>query len=112
MAERFDGRLSARRFSNEYFGGWDWLTVHDVRATKDRALARLLDAHDLGDAEIVAFGDSDNDIPLFRCADRGIAVANASDELKSLAAEVIGPSNEDSVVGFLEREWQLRSSVL
>jgi hydroxymethylpyrimidine pyrophosphatase-like HAD family hydrolase len=112
LAERFDGRLSARRFSNEYFGGWDWLTVHDVRATKDRALARLLDAHDLGDAEIVAFGDSDNDIPLFRCADRGIAVANASDELKSLAAEVIGPSNEDSVVGFLEREWQLRSSVL
>ncbi len=112
MVERFDGRLSVRRFSNEYFGGWDWLTVHDVRATKDRALATLLDACDLGDAEVVAFGDSDNDLPLFRSADRAIAVANASAELKSLAAEVIGPSSEDSVVGFLEREWRLQSSLL
>jgi len=105
LVGQFDGRLSVRRFSNEYFAGWDWLTVHDVRATKDRALATLLDARGLGDVEVIAFGDSDNDIPLFRCADRGIAVANASDELKSLAVEVIGPSSEDSVVGFLEREW-------
>jgi len=105
LVERFDGRLSVRQFSNEYFAGWDWLTIHDARATKDRALATLLDARGLGDVEVIAFGDSDNDIPLFRCADRGIAVANASDELKSLAAEVIGPSSEDSVVGFLEREW-------
>ena len=112
MVERFDGRLSVRQFSNEYFGGWDWVTVHDARATKDRALATLLEARDLGDAEVVAFGDSDNDIPLFRCADKGVAVANASAELKSLAAEVIGPSNEDSVVGFLEREWRLRNSPL
>ncbi len=112
LVERFDGRLSVRRFSNEYFGGWDWLTVHDARATKDRAVATLLETCDLDAAEVVAFGDSDNDIPLFRCADRGIAVANASDELKSLASEVIGASYEDSVVVFLEREWQLRSSLL
>lgn len=106
LLERFEDRLSVRRFSNEYFSGWDWLTVHDARATKDRALATLLDAFDLGDAEVVAFGDSDNDVPLFRVADRGIAVANASAELKSLAAEVIGPSSEDSIVEFLEREWR------
>ncbi len=112
LVERFDGRLSVRRFSNEYFCGWDWLTVHAARATKDRALATLLETCDLGDAEIVAFGDSDSDVPLFRCADRGIAVANASAELKSLAVEVIGPSSEDSIVGFLEREWQLRNSLL
>jgi len=109
LVERFDGRLSIRRFGNEYFGDWDWLTVHDVRARKDRALATLLEFHDLDGAEVVAFGDSDNDIPLFRFADRGIAVANASAELKSLAAEVIGPSSEDSVVGFLEREWRARA---
>lgn len=112
LVERFDGRLSVRQFSNEYFDGWDWLTVHDTRATKDRALATLLEARDLGDAEVVAFGDSDNDVPLFRFADRSIAVANASAELKSLATEVIGASSEDSVVGFLERDWQLRSSLL
>lgn len=112
LVERFEGRLSVRRLSNEYFGGWDWLTVHDVRATKDRALATLLEFCDFDGAEVVAFGDSDNDVPLFRFADRGVAVANASAELKSLAAEVIGPNGEDSVVRFLEREWQLRSSLL
>ena len=106
LVGRFGDRLSVRTFSNEYFGGWDWLTVHDARATKDRALATLLETRDLSDAEVVAFGDSDNDVSVFRFADRGIAVGNACAELKSLATEVIGASSEDSVIGFLEREWR------
>ena len=57
-------------------------------------------------AEVVAFGDTDCDIPLFRVADRSFAVANASTELRSLATDVIGANSEDGVVEFLEREWK------
>ncbi len=97
-------RLSVRRFSNQYFPEWDWLTVHDRRATKDQALATLVERSGLADAEVVAFGDSDNDVPLFRAAHRAFAVANASPELRALATGVIGRAEEDSVAVFIETE--------
>jgi len=106
LTEEFGDALWVRVFTNEYFSDWDWMTVHDARATKEQALSRLMDDYDLSGAEVVAFGDSDNDIPLFRIAARGVAVQNASDELKSLAETVIGPNTADSVVQFLERDWQ------
>ena len=106
MNERFGDALWVRVFTNEYFSDWDWLTVHDARATKEQALSRVMDENGLRGAEVVAFGDSDNDIPLFRFASRGVAVQNASDELKSLAETVIGPNTADSVVRFLERDWR------
>lgn len=104
LVDEFGTSLSVRRFRNDYFPGWDWLTVNDAHATKDRALALMLAMSGLADAETVAFGDSDNDLPLFRAADRGIAVGNASAELKSVADEVIGPSTEDAVVRYIERD--------
>jgi len=110
LIREFDGTLSVTVFPNLYIDDSAWLTVHSTRATKDQALATLLDMHGLSEAETVAFGDSENDIPLFRCADRAIAVGNASAEIKSLASEVIGPNNEDSVVEFLEREWRVATA--
>jgi hydroxymethylpyrimidine pyrophosphatase-like HAD family hydrolase len=106
LLDRFGRSIWARVFTNEYYSDWDWLTVHDAKATKEQALARLMDDAGLNGAEVVAFGDSDNDLPLFRFASRGIAVENASAELKSLAEEVIGPNTADSVVRYLEREWR------
>ena len=42
----------ARLFTNEYFSDWDWLTVHDARATKEQALARLIEDSALDGAEV------------------------------------------------------------
>ena len=52
------------------------------------------------------FGDHNNDIEMFQEADRAIAVANATDELKALATQVIGPNDEDSVVRYLLDYWK------
>jgi Cof subfamily protein (haloacid dehalogenase superfamily) len=106
MRARFDGHLVIRSFMSLYSEGWSWLTVNDRAATKDRAVRAMLKLKGLDDAEIVAFGDSDNDVPLFRIADRAVAVANASEELKKMASTVIGPCDSDSVIDFLEREWR------
>lgn len=102
---RFGPELTTRRFTNEYYRDWDWLTIHDGRAGKDKALAWLLTEFGLGESEVVAFGDSDSDVPLFRFADRGIAVDNALAELRSIATEIIGHSSQDSVIAYLERDW-------
>lgn len=46
-----------------------------------------------------------NDIKMFQMADRGIAVANATEALKRHATRVIGPNDEDSVVQFIREDW-------
>ena len=49
-------------------------------------------------AELVVFGDNDNDVPMFEVADRALAVENATEKLRAYASEVIGPNESDSVV--------------
>ena len=51
---------------------------------------------------MVVFGDSVNDIPMFKAADEAYAVANAIDELKAAATAVIGSNEEDAVAAFLK----------
>ena len=47
---------------------------------------------DLAGAEVVAFGDEDNDAGLFALADRSVAVGNAIPALQEGATEVVGPN--------------------
>ncbi len=105
LEDEFRGRLSLVDFDSLYFTGWHWMTVHDARATKGQALLDMLRREGLESAEVVAFGDTDGDIPLFHVADRSIAVANASKKLMAMATGVTGANYEDGVVEFLERDW-------
>ena len=56
---------------------------------------------DLGFERLVVFGDSVNDLPLFRVADESYAVANAIAEAREAATAVIGSNEEDAVAVFL-----------
>ncbi len=55
----------------------------------------------VGADRIVAFGDSQNDISLFREADLALCVANGSDEAKAVADAVIGANTADGVAEYL-----------
>lgn len=48
--------------------------------------------------ETVAFGNADNDIPMLQQAKYSYAVANASENLKKVASEVIGPMKDHAVL--------------
>ena len=61
-------------------------------------------------ADVTVFGDMVNDISMFRAAGRSVAVANADEELKAHADEVIGPHTDDSVVEYLRRQWAQRGA--
>jgi hypothetical protein len=54
-------------------------------------------------AETLAFGDMPNDIPMFAWAGRGVAMANAHEELLSVADEVTSSNDEDGIALVLER---------
>lgn len=54
-------------------------------------------------ADTLAFGDMPNDIPMFAWASRGVAMANAHEELKAVADEVTASNEEDGIAVVLER---------
>ena len=105
VLEIYAGFVETHLFENQYSPGWHWLTVHDYRATKDQAIRLLVDRYVLSGKEIVVFGDQSNDLKMFQIADRSVAVANATEELKRRADILIGSNEEDSVMKFIADDW-------
>ena len=66
--------------------------------SKGTALHRFCTAHDIDPQEVIAFGDSENDIPMMEYAGTCVAVDNAMDEVKAVA-HAICPSVDDDGVG-------------
>jgi 5-amino-6-(5-phospho-D-ribitylamino)uracil phosphatase len=95
-------------FDDLYFPGWPWLTVHDRRATKDQAIHRLARDYGLESHERVVFGDQLNDVGMFRVAHRGIAVANAVEQVRQHASQIIGHHSEHAVAHFIREDWSPR----
>lgn len=81
---------------------WDeyWVEVCPRNCTKAKAILKMKEQY--GFRKVVAFGDSVNDMPMFRAADEAYAVSNALEALKEIATGVIGGNNEDAVARFLE----------
>lgn len=76
--------------------------ITDVRATKGTALLWLCDHLGVAVADTVAFGDSGNDLSMIEVAGDGVAMGNASPEVKA-AADHVAPSCTDSgVARYLE----------
>ena len=80
---------------------WDeyWLEICPKGCTKAKAILKL--KQELGFRKLVVFGDSVNDLSMFRIADEAYAVACAIPELKNAATAVIGSNEEDAVAQFL-----------
>ena len=81
---------------------WDeyWVEVCPRNCTKAKAILKMKEQY--GFRKVVAFGDSVNDMPMFRAADEAYAVSNALEALKEIATGVIGGNNEDAVARVLE----------
>lgn len=79
-----------------------WYEVYSITASKANAVLQLKEI--TGADEIVCFGDSDNDLPMFLVADRSYAVENATVEVKAAADGIIGSNEANGVPMFIERE--------
>ena len=82
-------------FQQEIYRTEYWCEIMPKTANKAEAGRRLKEI--LHCDELVVFGDSLNDIPLFEIADYSYAVGNSNDKLKRIATEVIGYNDKDSV---------------
>ncbi|OCG24701.1 hypothetical protein A9G11_03345 [Gilliamella sp. wkB108] len=91
---------------NEFSCEWSWSNRADVAIkgnTKGNGLKHWAEHEQIGLNEIVAFGDSYNDISMLTIAGLGIAMGNADDEVKAQANYAIGDNNSASIATELEK---------
>ena len=78
-----------------------WWTVRWISSLRQEEkalrLRRILEYYCLTKDEAMAFGDGNNDIDMLRAVGTGVAMANGSDELKSIADDICGDVAEDGV---------------
>ena len=88
-------------FQKDVYRDEYWLEIAPRNSTKAKSILKLKEEY--GFDKLVVFGDSVNDIPMFKIADEAYAVSNAVDELKALATGIIGSNEEDAVAVYLSK---------
>ncbi len=76
-----------------------WCEIMPAKASKANAIEKLKAMW--GCSRVVSFGDAVNDLPMFSISDVSCAVANAVDELKAAATEIIESNEDDGVAKWL-----------
>lgn len=87
---------------------WIDALVHGV--DKANGVAQVLEALEATPEQALGFGDSMNDAGMMRVLPHGVAVANAMGSLKELCAFEIGPNDQASVIGALDRIAAIREA--
>lgn len=85
------------------------LEITDRCATKGKGLLALADHLHISPEEIIAFGDSDNDIEMFKSVGIGVAMANAIPETLAAADRITASNDEDGVARGIE-QWVLNQT--
>lgn len=111
-----EGRAAVRRLAAAFAGelrfGWaevagyphlSFVNVVAASVSKATGLRALADAYGVPLAEVVAVGDSHNDLPLLAAAGLGVAMANAPAAVRAQVSHVTESVEADGLAVFIER---------
>ncbi|MBG9982036.1 HAD family hydrolase [Aerococcaceae bacterium DSM 111020] len=84
-----------------------YLEVFHKDVSKGQTLEHLAEILDIDMEEIVAVGDGNNDISMIQQAGVGIAVENATPELKAVSDDITGSNNDEGLLQVLEKYFNL-----
>lgn len=99
LAERVKDSLSIPAEVSS--AGNPFVVITAANVTKATALARLCERNELQPQNVVAFGDSWNDLEMLQWAGLGVAMGNANDDVKAAADAMAGSHDDDGVAAFL-----------
>lgn len=85
------------------FPTWRFVNIVSEKANKKRAFERLLAYYRLQPHQVASFGDSHSDLEFIRLAGWGVAMGDASEDVKQAARFVTRTVDEDGVVVALMR---------
>ena len=101
LHSHLDAAFGDRAYVVRVPGRRAWVEVNHPEARKDVALLALASRLGVAPDEIVYFGDSLNDLVVFRALDHCVAVDNARPEVKALAWRTALSNNDDGVARML-----------
>lgn len=83
----------------------DWLfaSVISERACKVEGFQQLLDYHGVSADQVIAFGDAQSDMTFLSLAGVGVAMGNATDDVKAVADVQAAPVWDDGVAEVIEQ---------
>ena len=87
-------------YQSDIYTNEQWLEIMPLEASKSNAIKQLRTMLDC--EKLIVFGDGKNDIDMFQMADESYAVANAHEELKKYATDVILSNDDDGVAQWLK----------
>ncbi|MDT2047184.1 Cof-type HAD-IIB family hydrolase [Priestia flexa] len=96
LQKQLDGQLSVMR-SKPYF-----LEFTEVGVTKGTSLNFLIQKLGITREEVIAMGDSYNDVAMIEFAGLGVAMGNAPEDIKKLANHVTDTNMDDGVAKVVE----------
>ena len=77
---------------------WDRaVDIIPANGGKGLGIENILKFYGIPKSQAMAFGDGNNDIEMLKAVGNGIAMANASDELKAVSDEICGDVSEDGI---------------
>lgn len=80
---------------------WDRaIDIIPLSGGKGVAINKILDYYQLTKEEAMAFGDGNNDIEMLEAVGRGVAMKNASLELKSIADDICDDVANDGIYSY------------
>ncbi|EPL9864994.1 pyridoxal phosphatase [Klebsiella aerogenes] len=88
---------------------WSWHDQVDIAQTgnsKGKRLTQWVESQGLSMKDVIAFGDNFNDVSMLQSAGLGVAMGNASDEVKACANVVIGTNTESSIAETLNQYFE------
>lgn len=80
-----------------------YLEVIPKIINKGQGIRDICKVLNISPAEVIAFGDAANDIPMLQAAGMGVAMGNAQEAVKSAADYVTISNNEDGIAVALEK---------
>lgn len=97
LQERFAGKIFATKSNPTY------IEIVHPKVNKAVALDVLMEKLNVTRAEVMAIGDSNNDVPMLRSAGISVAMGNANEEIKSFCTAVTEDYAHDGVAAALRK---------
>jgi len=97
MQERFGNKISVMRSYPTF------LEIINAGVSKGEGLKIAMEHRGLKPEEVIAFGDEENDVPMFSVAGFACAPENARESIRDAADLIYGSSLEEGLAQYLER---------
>jgi Cof subfamily protein (haloacid dehalogenase superfamily) len=79
-----------------------WITVSSDSMNKGVPVRKIADRYGLGKSRIYAFGNDRNDLPMLLEAGHPVSVADAPEEVRSMAEEIVETPDRGGVLNYLK----------